>query len=222
MPGFSRTEVGQRDGGMNPIRIVNLKPEYARALAALQPICFPHLDKSEWMTEAHFRHHSCIFPDGNYVALAGERVVGLGAGFFIDFDLDHPQHRYLEMVAGGSFAHHDPNGAYYYDADVSVHPDYRGRGIGTRIYAARQQLVRRYGKKGMIAGSLLPGYGIYKGQMSVADYVDGVVRRELRDPTLTFHLNNGFEVRTILEDYVTDPATDNRAALIVWSNPDAQ
>jgi hypothetical protein len=56
--------------------------------------------------------------------------------------------------------------------------------------------------------------------MSAAEYVDKVANRELYDATLTFQLDNGFEVRGVLADYFEEPAIDNWAALIVWHNPD--
>ena len=40
------------------------------------------------------------------------------------------------------------------------------------------------------------------------------------DPTLTFQMEQGFELIGALEDYLTDDATDGWSALIVWHNPD--
>jgi ribosomal protein S18 acetylase RimI-like enzyme len=205
---------------MSDISIVHLQPEHAPALAALQRLVFPTLGEHEWLTEAHFDSHLRIFPEGDFVALDGELVVGLGAGFFTDFDLDHPQHTYVEMIGGGYFTTHNPDGAYYYGADISVHPDYRRRGIGSMLYEARKNLVRRYGKKGIIAGGALADYARHKDELSVKEYVDRVVAGTLYDATLSFQLRQGFVVRGILENYITDPETGNRTSLIVWFNPD--
>jgi hypothetical protein len=48
--------------------------------------------------------------------------------------------------------------------------------------------------------------------------VDKVVAGELQDPTLTFQMSHGFEVRGLLENYLEDEADDGWAALIVWEN----
>jgi hypothetical protein len=56
--------------------------------------------------------------------------------------------------------------------------------------------------------------------MSVEDYVDAVRDRRIYDPTLTFQMDNGFEIRGVLYDYLRDVATDDASALIVWENPD--
>jgi hypothetical protein len=54
--------------------------------------------------------------------------------------------------------------------------------------------------------------------MTAAEYVTAVVAGELSDPTLSFQLSHGFQVRGMLEDYLEDEADDGWAALIVWEN----
>ena len=80
--------------------------------------------------------------------------------------------------------------------------------------------MRQYNRRGIVAGGVLPGFVHYKHQMQVQDYVDQVLAGELFDPTLTFQLKEGFEVRGLLQDYLVDSASDNWATLIVWENPD--
>ncbi|MEZ4635425.1 MAG: hypothetical protein R2873_09710 [Caldilineaceae bacterium] len=63
---------------------------------------------------------------------------------------------------------------------------------------------------------MLPGYVHHKGKITPTEYVERVVCGELYDPTLSFQLRNGFEVRGMLENYLEDSASDNWAALIVW------
>lgn len=204
------------------IRIDTIKPSYAKALEQLQRDCFPTLAADELMSEAHFLKHCRLFPEGNFVALAGDRVVGLGSGFLIDFDFDHAQHSFQEIIAGGSYSRHDPRGEWYYGGDISVHPEYRRRGIGSRLYAARKEIVQTLNRKGIVAGGLIPDFAEYKDRFTVQQYVDRVVAGELRDSTLSFQLGRGFVVRGLLEDYIEDAASDNWATLIVWENPDFQ
>ena len=219
------------DSGHLGFRIVNSAPEHVEALEELQRVCFPGLAEEERMKAAHFLEHQRRFPEGEFVALISdspdgemipaERVVGLGSGFLIDFDLANPDHSFSDIIAGGSYANHDPDGDWYYGADISVHPDYRGRGIGRRLYQARQDLVRRLGKRGIVAGGALPGYRHHSSTLSVEEYVAKIAAGELYDPTLAFQLANGFEVLGVIRDYLTDEHTDNAASLIVWRNPDA-
>lgn len=204
------------------IRIETIEPHHAHALEQLQRDCFPTLADSELMNARHFRNHCRLFPEGNFVALAGERVVGLGSGFLIDFDFEDVQHNFQAIIDGGWYSHHDPAGDWYYGGDISVHPDFRRRGIGSRLYAARKGIVKRLNRRGIVAGGLIPGYAARKQSMSPQDYVDKVARGQLRDDTLSFQLGRGFVARGLLRDYIEDEASDNWATLIVWHNPEYQ
>ena len=102
-------------------------------------------------------------------------------------------------------------------------------GMHCNLYRALQTAARLFwGKgnasishrKGIIAGGHIGGYADHKHNMTAAAYCDKVAKRELYDSTLSFQLDNGFEVRGILTNYLEEPAIDNRAALIVWENPD--
>ena len=204
------------------ISIVTIRPEHAPGLAELQRICFPTLGRHELMNEEHFLSHCRIFSEGDFVVLdkdKDDKIVGLGSGFFVDFDFDHPNHTFQEMITGGYFTNHNPDGAWYYGADISVHPDYRGQGIGKRLYQARKDLVVHTNRRGIVGGGVLPGFPRYRGQMSVQEYVDRVVAGEIWDNTLSFQLRSGFVVRGMLENYIEDSASDNWATLLCWENP---
>lgn len=202
------------------IQIVNLDPKYAKALENLQIKCFPTLARSELLTEDMFLKHCELFPEGQFVALYEETVVGLGAGFFMDFDFEDREHTFNDVIGGGYYTNHDPNGIWYYGADISVDPDFRGYGIGRLLYRSRKDIVKRYNKMGIVAGGVLPGFAKHKHEMSAEDYVAKVVAGELFDRTLSFQLRNGFKVAGVLQNYILDKAADNWAALIVWRNPD--
>ena len=196
--------------------LTTLRAEHAEGLERLQIACFPTLAPFERMRQEHFLSHAALFPEGNFVVLDGKKVVGLGSGFLTNFDFT-AKHTFWEAVSEGFYTRHDPNGAWYYGGDISVHPDYRGFGLGRKLYGARKEVVRRLGRRGIVAGGMLPGYAAHK-SMSIHGYVQKVVAGELSDPTLSFQLKNGFEVRGLLENYLDDDASDGWATLIVWEN----
>ena len=205
---------------MGELSYVNLTPEYAPQCAKLELLSFPDAEPADLIDAAGFRAYAKIFSEGFFLCLDADRVVGQGAGIFLDFDFDHPQHSIAGITGEHQCGNHDPDAAWYYGTDIVVHPEYRRRGIGKSLYQLRKDVVRRHNKRGIIAGGHIGGYADHKDRLSAAEYVDQVVQGELYDSTLTFQLQNGFEVRGVLADYIEEPAIDNWAALIVWHNPD--
>ena len=204
------------------IKIVNIEPKYAKDLERLQRLAYQTLAEEELLKEEHFLSHCKIFPEGSFVALENDVVVGLGSGFLTDFDFDDYNHSFQEIIAGGYYSNHDPNGLWYYGGDISVHPQHRRKGIARRLYNARKDLVKKLNKRGIVAGGVLPTYAQYKDSLSVQEYVDKVVAGEIFGRTLSVQLRNGFKVRGLLENYIQDEASDNWSTLIVWENPDYQ
>jgi GNAT superfamily N-acetyltransferase len=204
------------------ICVRNLEPPYFAGLEQLQRDCYPMLGAQELMRVEHYASHYRVFREGQIVVVdegQGDRVIGQGSGFFLNFDFEHPNHSFSEICDGFYFRTHNPAGGWYYGADISVHPDYRGLGLGKLIYAARMGVVQRHNRRGIVAGGMIPGYARVRGQMSQWDYVQRVVAGELTDPTLSFQLRNGFQVRGMIENYMEDHSSDNWAVLIVWENP---
>ena len=202
------------------LRYVGLELEQVDALVELERISFPTVDPSDLTSAATVRMQHAKFPEGAFVVLDGDRVVGFAMGIFVDFDLDHPQHHIDEAVGPTGADFHDPHGEWYYGTDIAVHPDYRGRGIGSTLYDLRKDLVRRRNRAGIVAGGVIPGYAEHKHDMTAAESVDRVAAGELTDPTLTFQLASGFEAKGVIAGYMSDPAVDDYASLIVWHNPD--
>jgi len=202
------------------LRYANLTEDLAPQCAALELAAFPHAEPGELLSEDDIRAYAATFPEGFFVALAGDRVVGQGAGIFLDFDFTAPQHSIVEITGEHQCGNHDPDGQWYYGTDIVVHPEWRRQGIGRRLYELRKDVVRRYGKRGIIAGGHMHNFREYKHEMSASEYIRRVDAGELYDATLTFQKENGFELVAPLENYLADEATDNWAALIVWHNPE--
>lgn len=203
---------------LSPVEIVNLDAHLAPALEAIELACFPTANPDDLLSEEDIRAYARVFPEGYFVAMVEDQPVGMSAGIYLDFDFDRHQHTIEEITGENQCGNHDPNGDWYYGTDISVLPNYRGQGIGRMLYDRRKDLVVRDGKRGIIAGGSLPGYFDHKSTMPVDIYVDKVIAGELSDPTLSFQLANGFEVRGLLADYVDDAAEDGWATLIVWEN----
>ena len=193
--------------------VVRTGPEHAERLAELQEIVFPTLAPAQRFRAEHYRHHVAQFPDGQLCAVDGERVVGMTSTIRTGY-LDHP-HTFADVIQGGWLTSHEPDGDWLYGADIGVHPDYRGRGLGQALYAARQELVWALGLKGQVTAGMLSGYGAVKHQMSAEEYYEALVTGRITDPTLSMQQRVGFEFRGLLSNYLQDPVCDNYSVLIV-------
>src|SRR5436309_739594 len=124
--------------------VMQTRIEHAEQLEELQRTCFPTLDDAERFKAAHYRHHVELFEDGQFVVIDGDRVVGATTAIRLDFDFEHVQHTFAEIIQGGWLTSHQPAGSWLYGADLCIAPDYRGRGLGpARCWLAARRLRRR-------------------------------------------------------------------------------
>jgi 4-aminobutyrate aminotransferase/(S)-3-amino-2-methylpropionate transaminase len=195
--------------------ITHARPEFALQLEELQRTCFPTLAEDERFKSRHYRKHMELFEDGQFVAMDGDRVIGATTTLRLDFDFNHVDHTFADIIQGGWLTSHQPSGAWLYGADISVHPEYRGRGIATALYAARQEVVWRLGLEGQVTAGMIPGYSAVKQEMTAEEYYAGVVAGRIRDSTLSMQMGAGFEPRSLLANYLNDPVCDNYSVLLV-------
>lgn len=195
--------------------VQHTRPEHASQLEELQRVCFPTLDDAERFKTAHYLKHLELFPDGQFVVLDGDVVIGATTTLRLRFDFDHLNHTFAEIIQGGWLTSHQPEGDWLYGADVGVHSAYRGRGLATALYAARQEAVWRLGLKGQVTAGMMRDYGAVKDRMPAQEYYRDVVEGRIRDSTLSMQLGVGFEPRALLANYLNDPASDNYSVLLV-------
>jgi GNAT superfamily N-acetyltransferase len=180
-------------------------------------------DSRPWNPE-QLASHLQVFPEGQLVVeeRASGAVVGMTSSLVVRWD-DYDFHaEWREWTARGYFTNHDPaNGRTLYGAEVMVDPAVQRRGIGQRLYAARRDLVRRLGLRRIRAGARLRGFHRYAPRLTPEQYVERVVRGELRDATLSFQLREGFDVVAVVPGYLrNDPESLGYAAVIEWLNPE--
>jgi GNAT superfamily N-acetyltransferase len=195
--------------------VASTQVAHATQLEALQLDVFPSLADGERFKDAHYRKHVELFPEGQFVVLDADRLVGATSTIRRNFDFAHPSHTFAEITQGGWLTSHEPTGDWLYGADLGIHPDYRGRGLAEALYAARQELVWRLGLRGQITGAMMSGFGARKHELSAAEYYEGLRNGEINDPTISMQRRIGFEIRALLPNHLHDPLCDNYCVLIV-------
>lgn len=159
------------------------------------------------------------FPEGQLVATFQGKVIGYAMALIVQLDDESPWYSYGEITGGGTFSTHDPSGDTLYGADIAVHPDFRGRGVASRLYEGRLKILQRFNLRRMVAGGRIPGYQQYAGRMSPETYVEKVCNGELQDPALNAHLKAGYSVRGVRMGYLHDEQSLNYATLLELENP---
>lgn len=198
------------------IVITSMTAEHAEQLQALQYIVFPNLAEEEILHAEQYRKHVQVFPEGQFVALDGDKVVGATSSMRYHFDINNPEHHtFYEIMGGGWLTTHEPGGDWLYGLDVGVHPDYRGKGIAKTLYRARHQLCNELGLKGQITVGMLNGYEKVKDKYTIEEYYEKVKNNEIFDPTISVQRKIGFEIVGLIKDYLNDPTCGNAGAIIV-------
>lgn len=162
------------------------------------------------------------FSEGCFVITMKNKIVAYSASLLVDETTALKKHNWKQITANGFATTHDPDGEYLYGYETCVDPEVRGKRLGQRIYNARQNLVKFYKLKGIIFGGRVPNF--HKKAKKVKDlneYIKKVMNKEFKDPTLGFHLRNGFQVVGVLDNYLpSDTQSLGQAVHLKWENPE--
>lgn len=193
-----------------------MDPADIPGVVALQRLCFPEPfpEDSLWRPE-HLSAHVAKFPEGQFVAVAEGAVVASASMSRIS-DAQWQAHLSWEETLGGfSFDTFDPAGSTLYAADISVHPQWRGRGLARELYRLRFEACRKLGCARLGTACRIPDFRGFDGTHE--EYARRVIAGELSDRTLTPLLRLGMVFQAILPDYMDDPESGDAAALLEWT-----
>jgi ribosomal protein S18 acetylase RimI-like enzyme len=202
------------------VQIRSIKNEDIPKIIELQIESFPYLYAIGvvWKPE-HLKAHIKVFPEGQLCAEYKDKIVGSCSSLIINLEPEYKEHTWFDACGDSFFKNHDKKGDTLYAADVSTHPKYRRLGIATKLYDARKQLAIKLNLRRIIAGGRLFDYCEYAKKMSPLEYVQKVIKKEIKDPVVSFQLRNGFKFIKILPNYLKDPRSLDYATLIEWKNP---
>ena len=184
----------------------------------LQRECFPGVEP--W-TKPQFNRLIELFSEGQLCVELDGQIVATSSALLVDGDAFCQAHSYRDLDLAGSISSYDPDGDTLYGIDIAVRPSSRGLRFARRLYEARKELARTRNLRRMLIGGRLPNFHKHAPALSAHDYVAKVVRKEIRDPTLTAQLANGFSIRRVLPAYLpSDRESLGHAVLMEWLNPD--
>jgi predicted amidohydrolase len=173
---------------------------------------------SEEMLNGQLTH----FPEGHWVAVMDDLIVGYSASIIVQSDKAFKAHTWKEITGSGFGSTHDPSGEYLYGYETCVDAQFRRFKIGERFYNKRKQFVKYERLKGIVFGGRIPNFHKKKNKIKdVKDYIEQVKAKKIVDPTLSFQMRNGFEVIGILEKYIpSDVESEGFAIHLLWKNPE--
>lgn len=195
-----------------------LRPTEARDAAQLEDLqrtVFPTLADDQRLKAKHYLKHIEIFPEGQFVVVDADRVVGMTTSIRLSSTYLGQEHTFAEVIQGGFCTSHDPRGDWLYGVDMGTHPDYRGQGIARALYAARQETVKKLGLKGQYTMGMLSGYGPVSNKYSIDEYYAQMLSGGISDPTLAAQMKVGFEPRGLVRNYLDDPGCGNACVRLV-------
>jgi predicted amidohydrolase/ribosomal protein S18 acetylase RimI-like enzyme len=187
-------------------------------VVALQKRCFPGMEP--WSKE-QFESQLKIFPEGQIGVEYQGKLVASSGSMILDFELFKDWHDFDDISDNGYIRNHNPTGTTLYGIEIMVDPDYRGLKLARRLYDARKRLARERNLMRIVVGGRIPGYGKHADKLSVREYIEKVMNKELHDTVLTTQLSNGFVLKRLIPGYLTvDTDSKGFAAFLEWANLD--
>ncbi|MGJ7922392.1 GNAT family N-acetyltransferase [Neobacillus sp. LXY-4] len=206
----------------NPIPAVirNYQQQDFPALIKIQQESFPPPFPSElWWNEEQLTNHVTLFPEGALCIEVDGEMAGSMTGLLVDFNPAHPDHTWEEITDNGYIRNHNPNGDTLYVVDIGVRPAYRKLGLGKWLMQSMYDVVIHKRLKRLLGGGRIPGYHKVADEMSPEQYLEAVIKGELKDLVITFLLRCGRTPVKVAPNYLEDQESCNYAALMEWKNP---
>lgn len=203
-----------------PAVIRNYNEADFNGLIKVQQESFPPPFPPElWWNVEQLQNHITLFPEGALCIEVDGRIAGSMTGLLVDFDPSHPEHTWEEITDNGYIRNHNPKGNTLYVVDIGVSPLYRKLGLGKWLMQSMYEVVVEKKLDRLLGGGRVPGYHKKVNEMTPDEYLEAVVKGELRDPVITFLLRCGRTPVRMINNYLEDEESCNFAALMEWKNP---
>ncbi|MEK4975725.1 GNAT family N-acetyltransferase [Bacillus sp. FSL K6-6540] len=189
-------------------------------LIAIQSETFPPpYPPEQWWNKEQLMQHVTLFPEGALCVEVDGMLAGSITSLIVEYDPMEPAHSWAEATDNGYIRTHQPDGNTLYIADICVRPRFRKLGLGKWLIQSLYHVTVERGLDRLLGGGRMPGYHRHAHEMSAVEYLDAVVRGDLKDPVITFLLRCGRTPVGVAAEYLEDEESCNYGALMEWKNP---
>ncbi|MBD1383300.1 GNAT family N-acetyltransferase [Metabacillus arenae] len=189
-------------------------------LIDVQKQCFPPPFPSElWWNKDQLKNHITLFPMGALCAVVDSRIVGSMTTLIVPFSPHEPKHTWEEITDNGYITTHTSDGNTLYVVDICVSPDYRKLKIGKWLMQSMYEVVTHLNLDRLIGGGRIPNYYRFQKELTPENYVNEVLKGNLKDPVMSFLLSCGRTPLCLVENYLEDKESCNYGVLMEWKNP---
>lgn len=203
---------------INRIEILRLNISHYKQLLEAMKAAYINWAGNYW-SESVIEKLIHKFPEGQFVIIADDQVVGCALSIIVKYDEYGDNHTYRQITGNYTFSSHTEKGDVLYGIEVFIRPEYRGLRLGRRLYDARKELCEKLNLKAIVFGGRIPNYHNYAGELKSKEYIQKVKLKEIYDPVLSFQLSNDFHVKKVLKNYMPeDNESQEFATLLQWDN----
>lgn len=211
-----KDEPDRNDPRIHQLAVRPLRAEDAADVRRISEALYARINSS-WSEDAFLRLLG-KFPEGQIGVENDGRIVAFALSIVVDYGKFGDDHTYGQITGGFTFSTHDPEGDVLYGIEVCVDPEFQGLRLGRRLYDARKEICERLNLRAIIAGGRMPNFSKHPG-LTPRHYIDGVKRKEIYDPVMSFQLSNDFHVKKVLTGYLrADTESKSYATLLEWNN----
>jgi ribosomal protein S18 acetylase RimI-like enzyme len=200
--------------------IRNIRIDDIGKILQLQEVSFADMAAYGMVWPASYlKNHLRIFPEGQLCADIDGKIVASASSLIVTLKPQYSDDTWHDITGYGLFTTHDPKGDTLYGADISTHPKFQRKGIGTMLYNVRKNLAIRMNLRRIVLGGRLFNYYKYANKLSALEYSRKVIKGEIKDPVLSFQLKNGFKFIKVIPNYLYDRRSMNYSNFLEWPNP---
>lgn len=160
-----------------------------------------------------------IFPEGQFVVVLNESIIGYAFSIIVDYDLFGDEHTFFQITGDLSFSTHNAQGDVLYVIYCDLHPEFQNYHLGQLLCEAMQDLCKKLNLKAIVTSSTIPINDQINPYISYWDYLQKVKHNEIFDSSLSSQFTYDFHAKRIIRGYFdTNITLETTSVLMQWDN----